>query len=148
MPNFQLPQFDDIALLRSIQPNRLRIFLKRFDNYLLSQGFTIPETAVFTDAHLQQLIGIFNTHDGSTPADMIEALSHISETANDQSMESLLLVASKTGIELPEGDLTPADVALLVWLHDPDLLRRANCERIVLRFQSFYCYMNRTLGVP
>jgi hypothetical protein len=148
MPNFQLPQFDDIALLRSIQPNRLRIFLKRFDNYLLSQGFTIPETAVFTDAHLQQLISIFNTHDGATPADMIEALFHISETANDQSMESLLLVATKTGIELPEGDITPADVALLVWLHDPDLLRRANCERIVLRSQSFYCYMNRTLEVP
>jgi hypothetical protein len=79
---------------------------------------------------------------------MIEALFHISETANDQSMESLLLVATKTGIELPEGDITPADVALLVWLHNPDLLRRANCERNVLRFQSFYCYMNRTLGVP
>jgi len=94
MPNFQLPQFDDIALLRSIQPNRLRILLTRFDNYLLSQGYNIPETAVFTDAHLQQLISIFNAHDGRTPADMIEALFHISQTANDQSMESLLLTTS------------------------------------------------------
>ena len=30
-------------------------------------------------------------------------------------------------------------------MSDPDQLRRANCERIVLRFQSFYCFMNRTL---
>ena len=106
MPSFHLPHFNDIAILRSIEPNRFRTFLLRFDNYLRSQGYTIPETAEFTDAHLQRLIGIFNAHDGSTPADMIEALFHISEVSNDQGMEALLLVASKTGIELPEGDLT------------------------------------------
>ncbi len=148
MPSFHLPHFNDIAILRSIEPNRFRTFLLRFDNYLRSQGFSIPETAEFTDAHLQRLIGIFNAHDGSTPADMIEALFHISEVANDQGMEALLLVASKSGFELPEGDLTPADLALLIWLNDPDQLRRANCERIVLRFQSFYCFMNRTLEAP
>ncbi len=106
-------------------------------HHLLSQGFTIPETAEFKDAHLQQLIGIFNAHDGSTPADMIEALFHISEVFNEEGIEALLLVASKTGIELPEGDFTPADLELLIWLNNPDQLRRANCERIVLRFQSF-----------
>jgi hypothetical protein len=148
MPSFHLPHFNDIAILRSIEPNRFRTFLLRFDNYLRSHGFSIPVTAEFTDAHLQRLIGIFNAHDGSTPADMIEALFHISEVSNDQGMEALLLVASKTGIELPEGDLTPADLALLIWLNDPDRLRRANCERIVLRFQSFYCFMNRTLEAP
>jgi hypothetical protein len=101
MPSFQLPHFNDIAILRSIEPNRFRTFLLRFDEHLRSQGFIIPESAVFTDAHLQRLIGIFNAHDGSTPADMIEALFHISEVSNDQGMEALLLVASKTGIELP-----------------------------------------------
>ncbi len=148
MPSFHLPHFNDVAILRSIEPSRFRTFLLRFDYYLSSQGFTIPETAEFTDAHMQRLIGIFNAHDGSTPADMIEALFHISEVSNDQGMEALLLVASKSGIELPEGNLTPSDLALLIWLNDPDQLRRANCERIVLRFQSFYCYMNRTLEVP
>ena len=148
MPSFQLPHFNDIAVLRSIEPNRFRIFLVRFEKYLHSQEFTIPESAIFEDAHLQRLIGLFNAHDGSAPADMIEALFHVSEVANDQGMEALLVAASKTGIELPEGDLTPADLALLIWLYDPDLLRRANCERIVLRFQSFYCFMNRTLEAP
>ncbi len=95
MPSFHLPHFNDIAILRSIEPNRFRIFLMRFDTYLRSQGFTIPESAVFTDSDLQCLIGIFNAHDGSTPADMIEALFHVSEVASDQGMESLLLVVSK-----------------------------------------------------
>ncbi len=54
---------------------------------------------------------------------MIEALFHVSEVANDQGMEALLLVASKTGIELPDGDLSPADLAMHIWLYDPDLLR-------------------------
>ncbi len=148
MPSFHLPNFNDIAIMRSIEPNRFRTFLLRFDNYLRSQGIDILESAVFTDAHLQRLIGIFNAQDGSTPADMIEALFHISEVANDQGIEALLLVASKLGIELPEGDLTPADLKLLIRLNDPDQLRRANCERIVLRFQSFYCFMKRTLEAP
>jgi len=148
MPSFQLPYFNDIAVLRSIETNRFHTFLVRFDQYLSSQGFNIPDVATFTDAHLQRMIGIFNAHDGSTPADLIEALFHISEVANDQGMEALLVVASKNGIELPEGALTPADLALLIWLYDPDLLRRANCERIVLRFQSFFCFMNRTLEAP
>ena len=148
MPSFQLPHFNDIAVLRSIEPNRFQAFLLRFEKYLISQQFKIPDDAIFTDAHLQRLIGIFHAHDGSTPADMIEALFHVSEVANDQGMEALLVVASKNGIDLPDGDLTPADLALLIWLYDPDLLRRANCERIVLRFQSFYCFMNRTLEAP
>ncbi len=45
---------------------------------------------------------------------MIEALFHLSELANNQGMDALLLVASKNGIELPEGDLTPADIALMI----------------------------------
>jgi len=79
---------------------------------------------------------------------MIEALFHISELADDSGMEALLVLASKRCIELPEGELSPADLALAIWLQDPDLLRRANCQRVVLRFQSFYCYMNRTLEAP
>jgi hypothetical protein len=75
----------------------------------------------------------------------MEALFHISELADDSGMEALLVLASKRCIELPDGDLCPADVAMAIWLQDPDLLRRANCQRVVLRFQSFYCYMNRTL---
>ncbi|AMV35279.1 hypothetical protein VN12_24350 [Pirellula sp. SH-Sr6A] len=43
MPSFHLPHFNDIAILRSIELNRFRTFLLRFDNYLRSQGFTIPE---------------------------------------------------------------------------------------------------------
>jgi hypothetical protein len=45
MPSFHLPHFNDIAILRSIEPNRFRTFLLRFDNYLRSQGFTIPSAA-------------------------------------------------------------------------------------------------------
>ena len=36
MPSFHLPHFNDIVILRSIEPNRFRAFLLRFDNYLVS----------------------------------------------------------------------------------------------------------------
>jgi hypothetical protein len=148
MPSFKLPYFTDAAILRSIEPNRLKTFLRRFESYLKLKDFAVPDDESFSDSLLQQLIGIFNLHDSQTPAEMIEALFHVSEVANDQGMEALLLVASKSGIELPDGDLSPADLAMHIWLYDPDLLRRANCERIVIHFQSFYCYMNKTLEAP
>ncbi len=148
MPRFPLPGFNDIALLRSIAPQRLRLFLLRFSKYLLDQGLTIPAADAFNDTHFQHLIAILSAADVSSPAEFIEALYHVSELANDPAMASLLLLASKNGIQIPDDDITSADLALLVWMQEPDLLRRANCERIVLRFQSFYCYMNRTLKAP
>ncbi len=42
MPSFHLPHFNDIAILRSIEPNRFRIFLMRFDTYLRSQDLPSP----------------------------------------------------------------------------------------------------------
>ena len=59
-----------------------------------------------------------------------------------------ILAASKVRLELPEGDLSEADVAMHMWLHPPDVLRRANCERIVLRVQTFRYFINKTLEVP
>ncbi|AMV35284.1 hypothetical protein VN12_24375 [Pirellula sp. SH-Sr6A] len=148
MLRFHPLRFNDVALLRSIEPSRLLVFLQRFDHYLHSQGFEIPEEPNLSDAQLRALVEIFHSNDGSTPAEMMEALFHISELADDSGMEDLLVLASKRCIELPDGDLSPADLALAVWLQDPDLLRRANCQRVVQRFQSFYCYMNRTLEAP
>lgn len=148
MLRFHPPRFNDVALLRAIEPSRFLAFLQRFDHYLHSQGFEIPEDSNLSDAQLRALLEIFHNNDGHTPAELMEALFHISELADDPGMEALLVLASKRCIDLPEGELSPADVAMAIWLQDPDLLRRANCQRVVLRFQSFYCYMNRTLEAP
>jgi hypothetical protein len=43
MLRFHPPRFNDVALLRSIEPSRFLAFLQRFDHYLQSQGFEIPE---------------------------------------------------------------------------------------------------------
>jgi hypothetical protein len=75
----------------------------------------------------------------------MEALFLISELADDPGMEALLVLPSSRCIELPDGDLSPADLAMAIWLQYADLLRCANRQRLVLRFHSFYCYMNRTL---
>ncbi len=56
MPSFHLPHFDDVAMLRSIEPNRFRTFLLKFEAYLCSHGFDIPDASFFSDAQLKQLI--------------------------------------------------------------------------------------------
>ena len=148
MFRFKLHHFTDPAFLLSIDPPRLRMFLKQFEKYLTLRDFVIPSDAKFTPSHVNELIGIFNTPTSRTPAEMVEALFHIDEMANEDGMEALLLVASKEGLELPEGQLSEADVAMHMWLYHPDLLRRANCERIVLRVQTFRYFFNKTFEVP
>lgn len=148
MFQFKLHHFTDPAFLLSIAPPRLRMFLQQFEKYLALRDFAIPADAKFTPSHVNQLIDIFNTPTSRTPAEMVEALFHIDEMANEHGMEALLLAASKVGLELPEGQLSEADLAMHMWLYHPDLLRRANCERIVLRVQTFRYFSNKTFGVP
>ncbi len=63
MPSFKLPYFTDAAILRSIEPNRLKTFLRRFESYLKLKDFAVPDDDSFSDSLLQQLIGIFNLQD-------------------------------------------------------------------------------------
>lgn len=148
MFRFKLPHFTDPAFLLSIDQPRLRKFLKQFEKYLTLREFVIPPKPKFTPSHINQLIGIFNTPTTRTPPELVEALFLIDEMANERGMEALLLAASKVRLELPDGDLSEADVAMHMWLHHPDVLRRANCERIVLRVQTFRYFINKTLEVP
>ncbi len=145
MFRFKLPHFTDPAFLLSIDQPRLRKFLKQFEKYLTLREFVIPPKPKFTPSHINQLIGIFNTPTTRTPPELVEALFLIDEMANERGMEALLLAASKVRLELPDGDLSEADVAMHMWLHHPDVLRRANCERIVLRVQTFRYFINKTL---
>ncbi len=47
----------------------------------------------------------------------MEALFFISELADDPGMEALLVPAINGCIDLLYGELSPADLALAIWLH-------------------------------
>ncbi len=57
MLRFHPPRFNDVALLRAIEPSRFLAFLQRFDHYLYSQGFEIPEEPDLSDAQLVTVHG-------------------------------------------------------------------------------------------
>ena len=148
MSVLKFSQFSDPSLFHSIDPPRLRVFLDGYRDYLRSRDFKTPADAKFTDAHVGQLIGILNTATRDTPPDFLEGFFHANELNNDKGMESLLSTASKKGVAIPDGDLTPADLALFLWMVQPGLVRRANCERIIHRFQSFQYYQNELGDAP
>ena len=148
MTGIKFRQFNDPGLLRSINPKRLREFLLGFTDHLDAHGFAVPSNDEFSDVQVAQLIAILNSASRSAPPEFLEAFFHANELNNDQGMESLLLAASKHGVTLPGDEWSAADLAMFLWIEHPEIVRRANCERIVHRFQSFQYYQNRLVEVP
>jgi hypothetical protein len=148
MTGIKFRQFNDPGLLRSINPKRLREFLLGFTDHLDAHGFAVPSNDEFSDVQVAQLIAILNSASRSAPPEFLEAFFHANELNNDQGMESLLLAALKLGVTLPGDEWSAADLAMFLWIEHPEVVRRANCERIVHRFQSFQYYQNKLLEVP
>lgn len=60
-----------------------------------------------------------------TPKDLMDARHYVDEMANPAGMDALTDEAERLGLELEgEPDLTPADVAVQVWLRNRDVLER------------------------
>lgn len=144
MPAFKPPSFINHAFLGIANLNLLRDFLLPFQDYLSQREFSISAETVLDENQYKKLQWILKTPTRTAPSELIEAQFHIDEMATDQGMEALLLASSKAGVSIPDDEqLTPADLALRLWMSQPELLRRANYERIATSQRSFRHYLNR-----
>lgn len=77
-----------------------------------------------------------------TPPELIDALTHIHEVATTRDAEFLRDRAREAGVILPADlKLSPADIAVHLWLERPDVLRRHHAEHVVLRRRSFDTFL-------
>ncbi|WP_442510576.1 hypothetical protein SH528x_002211 [Novipirellula sp. SH528] len=149
MPVYKLSKFTDRGTLGAINPIRLREFLLRFSEYFAARKFVVTPNAELKDSDFTKLTRILNSPTLAMPSELVEALFHIEEMSNDQGMEALMLASMKAGVTIPEDEeLTPADLALHFWMTKPELLRRANYERIATSQKSFRHYLNRHRTKP
>lgn len=138
MATFRLLRFSAPRVLQAIDRTRLLTFLRPFRAFFLGRGVALPYPAAPEPVPIDRLIGVFMTPDESTPAALVDALYHVDGMATEEGMSALLTAAREAGIRIDAGDdVTPADVAVQVWLRDRALLERKHAEQYLTNPRSF-----------
>lgn len=135
---FIVPQF-----LRSIGREKLGQLFGRFAEGLNAAGLTVPAVSVGDDAYFRGLACLALSPEG-LPDELIETLFVIEEMANPAGQEALETAAADTGLQLDLGDqATPGDIAVQVWLANPDLLVGQHNRMRLGRLSAFRYYVGR-----
>jgi hypothetical protein len=138
-----LPRFDHPSALRQIDPACLIELVRPFEEFLARHDVRLPADAARLD--IDRLGFVLLRPHADAPYELVDALAHIHEMADYAAMETLLEEAARLGIDLHSDGRsnTPADVAVRVWLADPNLVRRKHAEHVVLKRRSFESFLPR-----
>lgn len=141
MATYNLNRFSRPGTLKRVEWRLLRQFLSPYETYFAGRRVALPpgedEDAVDYDA----LVEVLMTPEADTPEDLANALYYVHEMAIEEGMDQLLDEAESQGLALDGGsDVTPAEIAIQVWLHDPELLERKHAEQYLYRPRSFEYY--------
>ena len=131
-----LPGFDDPSVLREIEPARLLRLIAPHRQFFAEHGCELPVDPAALDC--ERLAILLLQPQPDTPPELVDALTHIHEVVTRHDAEFLREHARQAGIDIPLNlNMSPADIAVHVWLERPSLLRRFHAERVVLRRRSF-----------
>lgn len=156
MAQFNLKRFANTGVLRAIQRNNLIQLLAPYADYFALRGIAIPRQmrlrAVSDDfgaddhstLDYDTLAKALLDPDENTPAQLVDALFIIDETASAELMPELLRIAEAVGLGVSPHD-APADVATKLYLKAPRFLERIHAERFVTARKSFRYFMTEDL---
>ncbi len=139
MATFDIKRFADVDALKRMQQSHLVALLTPFQAYFRHRGLALGEAAL--DHEL--LARILLTPDDELPIGLVDALYHVDEMATEEDMDALMADAAAAGVALRGDQLSPADVAVQVWLQAPELLERQHAGKVLASRRSFEYFQAR-----
>lgn len=162
MATFSLKRFAHQETLKSIRPDHLLALLGRHGAYFTRRGVNLAGTgSVLRVAEPMASYGtavaasepaagidyegiarVLMTPDETTPRELVDDLFFVDEMSAHENMDALreeiskLPPAQRKKLELGP-DPTPADVAVMVRLHAPDILEKKHAESLLVSKRSF-----------
>jgi hypothetical protein len=162
MATFSLKRFAHQEILKSIRPDHLLALLGRHGTYFTRRGVNLtgtgsvlrvaePIASYGTAAAASQtaagidyegIARVLMTPDETTPRELVDDLFFVDEMSAHENMDALreeiskLPPAQRKKLELGP-DPTPADVAVMVRLHAPDILEKKHAESLLVSKRSF-----------
>jgi hypothetical protein len=137
---FSVRKFTDPAFLHTIAPQYLAAFLAPWRAHLEGRGMTWPaDGSGEIDREALSLALMDGNH--VVPTDLIDSLYYVYDTASEEHMDALIDHARLRGLVLGRDLLTTtADIAIQIWLADPDMLREQHAQAVALRQKDFLYY--------
>ena len=117
--------------LSRIDPALLRNFLNRFSAFLHDRGIQLED-----ELDLGQVARILMEPGPDTPRELIDALFAIKAMSVPSAMTALEEEATRLRIPIT-GEITQAEIALRLWMTDPEALLEKHAEHTMLRVRSF-----------
>jgi len=140
--NYNLKRFADPDALKRMQQRYLLALLKPHQPYFTRRGLIFPAA---DDGELDHefLSGILLSPDENISDDLADTLYSIDEMATDDAMDDPIKASTAAGLSLDQGpEMTPADVAVQVWMVDRDLFERKHAEQLAHRPRSFQSFQS------
>lgn len=137
MPAFNPRRFTEPQVLRRIGRTQLLAFLNRFKDYFARCGVQLPDPAGTEDLDYERLSVVLATASNDPPEALIDALHLLAYMSTDDGLAALIRATAGKEIDLAGDDLTPADVAVRVWLVAPTILEDEQSRIFVHGKRSF-----------
>jgi hypothetical protein len=133
-------QYTNPETFRRLRRDLLLEWLRPASAYLERRGLELPSPGSDAPVDYERLAAIFMEPTADMPAKLVDSIFLIHGMASPQGMEVLIDGAQAHGLDLGlEQGLTPADVALRMWLLNPQLLEQLHNSHELARPRSF-CY--------
>ncbi len=142
MATFRLSHFSSPEIIKAIDRERLVAFLDPHRAFFTARGVALPPPGSGGEPDYDALVRVFMSPEENTPKELIDALYYVDGMSTAKGMEDLFDAAREARLNLDAADdMTPADVAVQVWLRDPELLERKQAEQYLLNPKSFEHYL-------
>lgn len=148
MSSFNLRRFSNPETLRSVHPRRLVEFLQPFSEYFAARQFLVPEMSDAATLDFERLASVLINATPETPRELVDALYYVHEMATPEGMNALVDAAHDAGIALQAQDMTPADVAIQLWLEAPQIVEHQHDRQYVDHPRSFEYFPSTARKIP
>lgn len=140
MARLRFKNFSNLTFIQSIdKPRHLRPLLEPFAEYFSGRGIDV--TALKNnDKSDRQLLSVFTQPDEEMPANLLESLYVLDDLADEPGHDRILTEAQRLSINLDGigDDLNPAEFAIAVYRHKPDLIHHCHEKTMQRTAKNYY----------
>lgn len=140
MAKYNPKVFTNPDSIAGIDTTLLAEFFKRFPKFFSAHGVHLNNGGIKYAQVIQILMNPdASVRDDKETHDLMEALQTITEMADQDSMDSLIVAGKQKNIDLK--GTGPADVAIYCWLNHSDLFHTQYARALVQNFKSFSYFL-------